>query len=112
MLQAMDALQALLFHQAANVHWVVFLRVRVAIEVIDSNLAMKLPLPDDGGERLGIAIQCIHRVEDLSAHFLGQSIPTVLVNIHTLPEALSFVVPVGPLAGQVGGAGKTGCCGC
>ena len=94
-----------MFHQAANVHRVVFPRVRVAIEVIDSDLPVKLPLPDAGGEGQGIAIQCIHCVEE-SPHLLGQSIPPVPVNVHALPEALSLIEPVRPLAGQVGGAGK------
>ena len=59
----------------------VFPRLRVAIEVIDSNLAVKLPFPDAGGERLGIAIQRFHSVEDFPAHVLGQYCPPVPVNV-------------------------------
>ena len=52
-LQHGDVFQPLLFHQAANVHRVVFPDVRIAIEVTDSNLTVKLPFLDTDGEWLG-----------------------------------------------------------
>ena len=105
-LQHCNGFDPVSLHQPGDVHRMVFSGIRVAVKAIYADCAVKLPLSNPSGEGLWVAVGGFHGVQNLLSDLLSQLPTSIAVKDRALPQVLPLVVPVGPLAGQVGGVGE------